>query len=146
MKTALKLFIEFGYAAAYQKKFLDKKPPHTSRHPKQTRTGNQNWMIDQHEDGTCFLPTIKDLQAIMAHNGLHPAEDNSIVRSVKSVNQRIYSSSYMDFGYWEKNDADELHYTSLSEELNIDLLEDEQFLNIIPFEEKILFQSLTVFY
>ena len=71
-----------------------------------------------------------------------PAEDNSIVRSVKSVNQRIYSSSYMDFGYWKKNDADELHYTSLSEELNIDLLEDEQFWNIIPFEEKILFQSL----
>ena len=144
MKTALKLFIGIWFCCCLPEEiFGQETSPIQVFTPKQTRTGNQNWMIDQHEDGTVFFANN---QGLASYNGaqwrLHPAEDNSIVRSVKSVNQRIYSSSYMDFGYWEKNDADELHYTSLSEELNIDLLEDEQFWNIIPFEEKILFQSL----
>ena len=36
----------------------------------------------------------------------------------------------------------ELKYTSLSKKLNVELLEDEQFWNIIPLEDAVLFQSL----
>jgi hypothetical protein len=48
----------------------------------------------------------------------------------------------MDFGYWERLSNGELNYTSLAEKLNIDIIDDEQFWNIIEYGERIIFQSL----
>ena len=119
-------------------------PPIQIFSPKDTQTGNQNWMIDQANDGSVFFANN---QGAVNYNGaewrLLPAQDNSIVRSVKIIDDRVYTSSYMDFGYWEKDETGSFEYTSLSENFNIDVLEDEQFWNIIPFGEKIIFQSLS---
>ena len=46
------------------------------------------------------------------------------------------------FGFWERSPNGLLHYTSLALELGIEILEDEQFWNIIEYGEKIIFQSL----
>ncbi len=64
------------------------------------------------------------------------------MRSVKAVGNRIYSGSYMDFGYWEKTNRGGLTYYSLVDQLGLDVLEDEQFWNIIVFGGLIVFQSL----
>ena len=118
-------------------------PPIQIFSPKETSTGNQNWKIDQLEDGTLVFANN---QGLATYNGarwkLYPAKDNSIVRSVKAIDKRIYSSSYMDFGYWEKESTGELHYTSLAEQFNIEVLEDEQFWTILPYNDCVLFQSL----
>ena len=118
-------------------------PPIQIFSPKETSTGNQNWKIDQLDDGTLVFANN---QGVATYNGarwkLYPAKDNSIVRSVKAIGKRIYSSSYMDFGYWEKDATGELHYTSLAEQFNIEVLEDEQFWTILPYNDRILFQSL----
>ena len=34
------------------------------------------------------------------------------MRSVKAVNNTIYTGFYMDFGYWEKDEFGNLNYTS----------------------------------
>ena len=111
--------------------------------PKQTNSGNQNWMISQAKDKTLFFANNQGLVSYNATKWkLHPAKDNSIIRSVRVIDNRVYTSSYMDFGYWEKNTKGELKYTSLSKKLNVELLEDEQFWNIIHLEDAVLFQSL----
>ena len=51
----------------------------------------------------------------------------------------------MDFGYWENTENGILTYTSLSKRLDINILEDEQFWNIIDYNDKIIFQSLSRF-
>lgn len=111
--------------------------------PQQINAGNQNWMISQGEDQTIYFANN---QGLLSYNAaqwkLHPAKDNSIIRAVKVINHRVYSSSYRDFGFWETDKTGQLQYTSLSKELVIDILEDEQFWNIIEHGEKVVFQSL----
>src|SRR5690606_36551449 len=53
---------------------------------------------------------------------------------------------YMDFGYWKKNSSGSLDYTSISSKLNIPLIEDEQFWNIVAIDDYVLFQSLNQIY
>ena len=110
--------------------------------PQQTNLGNQNWMISQGNDQTVYFANNQGLVSYNASQWkLYPAEDNSIIRSVKVINDRVYSSSYRDFGFWERDKAGELQYTSLSKVLGIDILEDEQFWNIIKHQEKVVFKS-----
>ena len=110
--------------------------------PQQTNLGNQNWMISQGNDQTVYFANNQGLVSYNASQWkLHPAKDNSIIRSVKVINDRVYSSSYRDFGFWERDKAGELQYTSLSKVLGIDILEDEQFWNIIKQQEKVVFKS-----
>ncbi len=52
----------------------------------------------------------------------------------------------MEFGYWKKNDLGILNYTSLSRQLNIKLLEDEEFWNIFNIDNWAVFQSLRCIY
>ena len=55
----------------------------------------------------------------------------SILRSVAYLDGMLYSGSYMDFGFWERDSTGALSYTSLSKQLETPLLEDEQFWNIL---------------
>ena len=111
--------------------------------PQQINAGNQNWMISQGEDQTVYFANNQGLLSYNASQWkLHPAKDNSIIRAVKTINHRIYSSSYRDFGFWERDKTGQLQYTSLGKELAIDILEDEQFWNIVEHQNKVVFQSL----
>ena len=105
--------------------------------------GNQNWMISQDDQGTIYTANNKGL---LRFNGsqweLLTSPNQSIIRSVKVIEDKICMGSYMDFGYWEREENGSLNYISLVKELNIELLEDEQFWNIINYGEKIIFQSL----
>ena len=111
--------------------------------PQQINAGNQNWMISQGEDQTVYFANNQGLLSYNASQWkLHPAKDNSIIRAVKIINHRIYSSSYRDFGFWERDKTGQLQYTSLGKELAIDILDDEQFWNIVEHQNKVVFQSL----
>ena len=111
--------------------------------PRQTNAGNQNWMISQGEDQTVYFANNQGLLSYNASQWkLYPAKDNSIIRAVKTIDHLIYSSSYRDFGFWERDKTGQLQYKSLSKELEIEILEDEQFWNIIEHQDKVVFQSL----
>lgn len=108
---------------------------------------NQNWSISQNDDKYIYVANNKGL---LEFNGakwqLYPSSNESIIRSVSVIGDRIYTGCYMDFGYWRRNEFGNLTYTSLSKSLNLPLVEDEQFWNIMSFDGFILFQSLSRIY
>ena len=122
-------------------------PPIETYSPQQYGGGNQNWAISQSKEKYIYVANNKGL---LEFNGaiwkLYPTPNESIMRSVNVVNGKIYTGFYMDFGYWEKNDFGDLVYTSLSKDLGIPLIEDEQFWGILNLDDWIVFQSLNRIY
>ncbi|MFT5846755.1 MAG: ligand-binding sensor domain-containing protein/DNA-binding CsgD family transcriptional regulator [Psychroserpens sp.] len=108
---------------------------------------NQNWAISQADNKYIYVANNKGL---LEFNGalwtLYETPNQTIVRSVKTVGNRIYTGCYMEFGYWEPNVFNELVYTSLSKDLKSSMIEDEQFWNIISLDGFIVFQSLNRIY
>ncbi|MBT8276819.1 MAG: LuxR family transcriptional regulator [Bacteroidia bacterium] len=108
---------------------------------------NQNWMISQSDDNYIYVANNKGL---LEYNGarwtLYPTPNETILRSVKSIGNRIYTGCYMDFGYWEYDNKGNLNYTSLVQKQEFDMIVDEQIWNIINHDEWILFQSLNRIY
>jgi AraC family transcriptional regulator, chitin signaling transcriptional activator len=133
------LFIFFAFLNSYSQEL----PPISNFTQRDYNAGIQNWMITQNEDHFLYFANNEGL---LEFNGskwtLYPTPNETIMRSVYSQDQKIYSGAYMDFGYWIKNTKGKLDYTSLSSQLEVQLIEDEQFWGIISYEHWILFQSL----
>ena len=112
---------------------------------------NQNWDITQTDNQFMYFANNSGL---LEFNGskwaLYPIPDNqinnSIVRSVKAIGNKVYTGSYMDFGVWEKNKHGVLEYESIPDKLEIDIKQEEQFWNIEVIDNSILFQSLSRIY
>ncbi|MFX0556518.1 triple tyrosine motif-containing protein [Maribacter sp. CXY002] len=89
-------------------------------------------------------------KGLLEYNGAYwnqyISPNESIMRSVLVVDDLIYTGCYMEFGFWKRNDKQLLEYTSISKDLNIDLLEDEEFWHIIRFDDWMVFQSLNRIY
>ena len=65
---------------------------------------------------------------------------------MRVIGDRIYSGCYMEFGYWEENPLGLLEYTSLSQQLEVEMLPDEEFWTILEIEGNLVFQSLDRIY
>ena len=127
--------------------FSQELPPINFFTPKEYKAENQNWSISQGLDKNIYIANnIGLLEFNGARWKLYPSPNETILRSVKAIGEKIYSGSYMDFGYWKKNNFGILAYTSLSKKLDIKLIEDEQFWDIIEIDNWILFQSLNRIY
>ncbi|MHB1106581.1 MAG: helix-turn-helix and ligand-binding sensor domain-containing protein [Lutibacter sp.] len=117
-------------------------PPVENYAPEIYGAENQNWSISQSADNYIYAANSSGL---LEFNGakwkLYPTPNESSLRSVNVIDDRIYTGCYMEFGYWEKNDFGKLIYFSLSKKLKEPLLEEE-FWNIVKFDNWILFQSL----
>ena len=108
---------------------------------------NQNWAISQADNKFIYVANNKGL---LEYNGarwqLYPTPNETIIRSVKAHNDKIFTGFYMDFGYWKKNNFGVLEYVSIAKENNIQLLEDEQIWEIVGFDGWMLFKSLQRIY
>jgi len=122
-------------------------PPILNYTPVEYGGANQNWSIEQAENGNIY---VGNTSGLLEFNGsswnVYPSKNNSITRSVKIVENRIFTGSYMDFGYWEKDDFGNLNYTSLVQKLSDSLLDDETFWNVLHIDSYVLFQSLKRIY
>ncbi len=109
--------------------------------------GNQNWMISQDDKNYLYFANNDGL---LEYNGtswqLYPGPNETIIRSVKVIGNKVYTGSYMNFGYWTRNANGKLKYTSLSDGIKNKILDDEQFWNILKYDQWILFQSLNRIY
>ena len=109
--------------------------------------GIQNWMISQ--DNHRFMYFANN-EGLLEFNGskwiLNPSPNETIIRSVKCINDKIYTGSFMEFGYWQRAINGQLSYTSLSNSIKDKINDDEQFWGIFPFDNWILFQSLEKIY
>jgi len=108
---------------------------------------DQNWAITQGSDDFIY---VANNAGLLEYNGavwnLYKSPKDVILRSVRSVKNRVYTGGYMEFGYWERNTYGELIYTSLSADNELSIIEDEEFWGIIDLEEYILFQSFDRIY
>ncbi|BAO75031.1 hypothetical protein WPG_0801 [Winogradskyella sp. PG-2] len=108
---------------------------------------DQNWSISQDRDGVIYFANNKGLLSYnSARWELFPTPNQSILRSVCVINDKIYSGSYMDFGYWGKDNLGGLTYKSLTSDKDFKIKEDEEFWDIVGVEDYILFQSLDRIY
>ena len=122
-------------------------PPIQSFTPEMYNAENQNWSITQSDDQYIY---VANNIGLLEFNGaiwkLYETPNQTILRSVKAVGNRIYTGCYMEFGFWERNVFNELVYTSLSANLKSSMIEDEQIWNIISLDDFIVFQSLNNIY
>lgn len=109
--------------------------------------GNQNWMIGQDKNNFLFFANNDGL---LEFNGsswtLYPSPNETIMRSVKVVGDKIYTGCYMEFGYWTRQPNNHLKYFSLSKKIKAKILDDEQIWNILNYDQWIIFQSLDQIY
>lgn len=122
-------------------------PPIQSFTPKTYNAENQNWSFSQGKDKHIF---VANNLGLLEYNGakwqLYESPNKTVLRSLEVVNDRIYSGGYMEFGYWQRNNVGLLEYTSLSQKLEINFIEDEQIWKIVSLNDWILFQSLNRIY
>ncbi|QHI35329.1 hypothetical protein IMCC3317_06750 [Kordia antarctica] len=127
--------------------FSQELPPIINYTPKIYKADNQNWMISQSDDAYIYIANNKGL---LEYNGaqwkLYKSPNETIMRSVKVIGNRVYIGCYRNFGYWERNATGNLEYTSLSDELNLEMMEDEQIWEISQLDKWVLFQSLDRIY
>ena len=85
--------------------------------------GNQNWMISQDSNRYMYFANNEGL---LEYNGmawaLYPSPNETIIRSVKVINKKVYTGCYMEFGYWERQQNGILKYFSLSKSIKNKIL------------------------
>lgn len=106
---------------------------------------NQNWGIDVDNQGVIYVANNKGL---MRFNGqtwqLFELPNKTIVRSVLCVDNRIYTGSYEEFGYWTKDQYGNYKYTSLISMFDgARSFSNEQFWQIIHNNEDVFFKSFS---
>jgi AraC family chitin signaling transcriptional activator len=122
-------------------------PPIQVFTPQDYGAEDQNWSITQSQNDFIYVANNKGL---LEYNGaswkLYNSPNDGILRSVHVVKDKIYSGGYMDFGFWVKNEFGRLLYTSLANDIDLKVKEDEDFWGIIDIEGYVLFQSLESIY
>lgn len=142
MKLKQLIFFNFLFILFSTSIVSQELPPVENYAPTIYGAENQNWSISQSEEKYIY---VTNNSGLLEFNGakwkLYASPNNTIIRSVNVQDNKIYTGSYMEFGYWEKNEFGSLTYTSLSVKLKESLIE-EDFWNIITFDDWVLFQSL----
>ncbi|GAA4268802.1 triple tyrosine motif-containing protein [Hyunsoonleella aestuarii] len=119
------------------------RPPINIFLPEHYGGDSQNWSVSQSSDKYIYVANNKGL---LEFNGsawnLYKSPNQTIVRAVSALDSIVYTGSYREFGYWLRNKVGFLEYTSLSDKLNVSFFEDEEFWNIKPYDDWVLFQSL----
>ncbi len=109
--------------------------------------GAQNWGLSIDENGHVYAANDKGL---LSYNGeewiLNKLPNNTVVRSVATNKDRVYTGSYEEFGYWEKSDMGQLNYTSLTSLIKNHTFTSEEFWQILPFKESVYFRSFSTLY
>ncbi len=109
--------------------------------------GSKNWDLSVNTNGELF---VANNMGLLHFNGeqwdLNKLPNNTIIRSVESVGDRIYTGSYEEFGYWKKNRFGELEYTSLTQLIKDHEFTSEEFWEILPAKNKVFFRSFSSIY
>ncbi|SFU30767.1 regulatory protein, luxR family [Pustulibacterium marinum] len=109
---------------------------------------NQNWGISLNDKEHVF---VANHQGLLLFDGQHwelkKLPNNTIVRSVLSDYNRVYTGSYEEFGYWKENEFGVYEYTSLTSLIdNSYEFQSEEFWEIVKWNNKIVFRSFRALY
>ncbi|MBG6061250.1 DNA-binding CsgD family transcriptional regulator [Flavobacterium sp. CG_9.1] len=143
MKTKLYIFIFLLSFTAFSQEL----PPIIKYSSSTYGAGNQNWMISQDQNHYVFFANNEGL---LEFNGavweLYPSPNETIIRSVKVIGNKVFTGCYMEFGFWTRKANGKLKYVSLSKTIKSKILDDEQFWNILNYDQWVIFQSLNRIY
>lgn len=108
---------------------------------------SQNWDIAIDSTGIIYTANHEGL---LSFDGLqwelHELKSRSTIRSVYTLGKRIYTGSYKEFGYWERDLKGDLCYTSLTPLLNDHDMQNEEIWDILSFKGSIYFRSFGAIY
>jgi len=112
------------------------------------KADNQNWSIGQDSHGILYFANNLGL---LTFDGIswktYPMPDEMIVRSLEVTSSgRIFTGSYEEFGYWERDNTGELMYTSLKPLLKGFAFRNEEIWKIITWKGITYFQSFSVIF
>ncbi len=143
----LSRYFSFALMLNFLWSFSQELPPIIKYTTSNYEGGNQNWMISQDKNQYIYFANHEGLLAFNGSNwSLNKSPNETIIRSVKVVNDKIYTGCYMEFGFWKRQDDGKLKYTSLSKTIKSKILNDEIFWNIINYDQWVVFQSLNRIY
>ena len=107
----------------------------------------QNWAISQSDSRRIY---VANHTSLLEYDGVrwkkYKLPTERIIRSVKAVGDRIYTGCYGEFGYWLRNEKGLLEYTSISQKFQEQILNNEEFWDILVSNTSVLFQSLDRIY
>ncbi|MDT7829378.1 LuxR C-terminal-related transcriptional regulator [Pricia sp. S334] len=108
---------------------------------------SKNWGLAANEAGEIFVANNKGL---LHFNGegwtLYELPDRTVIRSVAYIDAKVYTGSYEEFGYWEKDATGVLQYTSLTHLIKEHKFTSEEFWQILSYNDSILFRSFSGIY
>lgn len=109
--------------------------------------GNQNWGVSRAENGLLY---VANNNGLLEYNGLKwdfkELPNKTTIRSVLAHQDRVYTGSYEEFGYWKKNEKGLLIYNSLSDLLKEKISPNEEFWQISLCNEGVVFRSFLNIY
>lgn len=111
----------------------------------QYAAGSQNWSLDMDKQGFVYSGNNNGL---LQYDGvrwkLYPLPSRAIIRSVSvSPDERIYTGSNEEFGYWTRDALQGLRYTSLVPLLNGFNLHNQEIWKIVQSGNKVYFQGFS---
>ncbi len=122
-------------------------PPVANYDPIEYGAGNQNWMISQAQNRNIYVANGSGLLEFTgAVWNLYPVPNNTIVRSVKVVEEKIFTGAYMEAGYWTSNELGNLEYTSILPYFPEVVKDGEQFWHIENVGDAVVLQSFEGIY
>ncbi len=140
-------FVGFLYLVLTLTVDSQERPPIKIFTPKMYGAENQNWSIAQSKEHYIYVANNKGL---LEFNGaswkLYPSPNETIMRSVSAIDNLIYTGCNKEFGFWQRDEFGRLYYTSLSQSLQVEFLEEEEIWGIVKLDDYILFQSLDRIY
>jgi len=103
---------------------------------------NQIWNVAQGNDNAMYFANN---HYFLRYDGVkwekYTLPNKTIIRSILAVDNKIYSGSYKEFGYWVRKDG-KMMYTSISSSTAVfDDKENEEIWKIFTLNHKIYFQS-----
>lgn len=109
---------------------------------------NQIWSVTQGNDNALYFANN---HYFIRYNGVkwdkYILPNKTIIRSVFSDDDRIYSGSYNEFGYWKRINGQMIYYSlSKGKDLFKDFSNNEEIWKIFKFKNKIYFQSFNELY
>lgn len=146
-KTLFKNVLFFVFFLNFFPLFSQELPPIVKYNSNVYGAGNQNWMISQDNSNYIFFANNEGLLEFNGSNWkLYKSPNETIIRSVKVIGNKVFTGCYMEFGYWVRSVNGDLKYTSISQTIKKSIQDDEQFWNIINYEQWVIFQSLNRIY
>ena len=136
------LFITFGWLSLFVT-IGQNRPPIHNFSLNHYNAGIQNWGIAYGENKVF----VANNEGLLEFDGVkwrfYQLPNQTIIRSVAYFDGKIYTGSYEEFGYWERQPTGILVYHSLSKLINAEAYETESIWGIYQWNNQIIFKSFS---